>query len=143
MANSLDFDSILHNRLTRAILGALLGAVLLATAARADVAASRTGRLDSRAQRVPPEIQQGAFVEPRQYCEPLVHALVDGVTDDFQKVKTLHDWIAANIAYDVESFLSGARVDAAWEATLLRRKSVCQGYAALLEKMCQVANVTC
>ena len=115
----------------------------LGTAARADVAVYRTGQLDSRVQRVPSEIQQGVFAEPRRYCEPLVHALVDGVTDDFQKVKTLHDWIAENIAYDVESFLSGARVDAAWEDTLLRRKSVCQGYAALLEKMCQVANIPC
>ncbi len=66
----------------------------------------RTGTPDPRVQQVPEEITQGVFVDPDQFIGPLAGELVDGARDDFHKVKILHDWIAENIAYDVESYFS-------------------------------------
>lgn len=118
-------------------------AIPLIAASATDVAVYRTDRLDPRVQAVPAAIQQGVFLRPQQNIEPLVRSLLQGVSDDFHKVKILHDWVADNIAYDVESFLAGAQTDATWQNTLLRRKSVCHGYASLLEKMCQLAGIPC
>jgi len=113
------------------------------SAARADVAAYRTGRIDPRVNEVPAEIQTGVFAQPQRQIKPLVRWLIQNTNDDFQKVKILHDWIADNIAYDVDSYRDGVQIDSAWESTLRRRKSVCQGYAELMAQMCQLVGIRC
>jgi hypothetical protein len=105
--------------------------------------AYRTGKPDARVREVPAAVQQGVFSDPSRYLGPLVESLVKGVADPMLRVKILHDWIAENIAYDADSFFAGARVDTAWAATLRQRKSVCQGYAALLTEMCRLAGIRC
>ncbi|MEI8371541.1 MAG: transglutaminase domain-containing protein [Planctomycetota bacterium] len=112
-------------------------------AARADVAAYRTGKPETRISSVPDEIRQAIFTQPKETIEPLVHWLVRDVKDDFLKVKILHDWIADNIDYDTESLLAGRREWLPWQDTLTRRKAFCQGYAELLQKMCQIAAIPC
>ncbi len=103
----------------------------------------RTGQIDQRVHGVPAAIEQGVFADPERYLEPLVQALTVNVQDEFLKVKILHDWLAENIAYDVDSYLNNRRVDTAWTATLRSRKSICQGYSELLVKMCQAARIPC
>jgi hypothetical protein len=117
--------------------------VLLPTAGLADVAACRTGRIDARVGQVPPDIQQAALAQPQQSIEPLVRWLIRNANDDFHKVKILHDWIAENVVYDVESFLRGTARDATWETALLRRQAVCHGMSSLLDRMCRTANIPC
>jgi hypothetical protein len=112
-------------------------------AARTPASDYRTGTIDPRARRVPAEIRRGVFAEPERYLAPLVRSLIGGVGEEFHQVKILHDWVADNIAYDVESYLSGARVESAWENTLRRRKGVCHGYAVLLAEMCRLAGIPC
>ena len=114
---------------------------LVATAA--EPASYRTGRPDPRIATVPDDIRQTIFTQPEKAIEPLVRYLVADTADDFLKVKILHDWIADNIGYDVENYLSGGTPEASWQATLTRRKAFCQGYAQLLQKMCQLAGVPC
>ena len=64
--------------------------------------------------------------------------------DPFQRVKIIHDWVADNIAYDVNAFFQEeVRAETSWQATLRRGASVCSGYAALFEKMCQTAGIPC
>ncbi|MGA2033134.1 MAG: transglutaminase domain-containing protein [Thermoguttaceae bacterium] len=116
---------------------------LFAPAVRADAPACRTGRIDPRVARVPAEIQQAVFAQPETALAPLVGWLLGGGGNDFEKVKILHDWIAEYIAYDADTFLAGTTVDSSWQNTLRRRKAVCQGYAALLEKMCALAGIPC
>ena len=111
------------------------------TAAAADPASYRTGKAERRIAGVPAAIRQAIFTQPDGRLEPLVHWLVRDVKDDFLKVKILHDWIADNIDYDVESFFAGGPPESSWQATLTRRKAVCQGYAELLQKMCRVAGI--
>ena len=66
----------------------------------------RTNTLDRRVLQIPEEVQQRVFRDPGQFLEPLVRRLLYGARDDFHKTKLLHDWIADNIAYDVESYFS-------------------------------------
>ena len=117
--------------------------VVVALLADVDIASYRTGQIDARAVSVPAEIQRGFAAQPDQYVAPLVRWLVHDTADDFRKVKILHDWIAENIAYDVESYLAGVRVASTVENTLRQRKAVCHGYSTLLERMCQVAGIPC
>ena len=113
------------------------------TAALAFVAACRTGQIDPRVGKAPIEIQKDIFVQPEQQITPLVRWLVQNTGNEFQKVKILHDWIADNITYDVDSYRNAVQIDSAWQNTLRRRKSVCQGYAELMAQMCQIAGVPC
>ena len=39
--------------------------------------------------------------------------------------------------------MAGGSPESSWQATLTRRKAFCQGYAELLQKMCQIAGVPC
>jgi len=103
----------------------------------------RTNKMDPRVRRVPAEIQRGVFEDQERFLKPLVRFLTVGAKDDFHKVKILHDWLADNIAYDVESFFSGADVDSSPASTLKRRKGVCYGYAGLMVQMCELAGIPC
>lgn len=103
----------------------------------------RTGVMDARVRSVPVETQQGIFLDPDRYVVSLVQSLTTGVSDQWLKAKILHDWIADNLAYDVESFLAGTQVDASWAATLRQRKGICYGYAAVMLKLCQTAGIPC
>ena len=121
----------------------LLAPFICAPAARADVAAYRTGKTEARIAGVPDDMRQAIFARPKESIEPLVRWLLRDVSDDFLKVKILHDWVADNIDYDIESYLAGRPGEASWEATLTRRKAFCQGYAELMQKMCQIAGLPC
>lgn len=112
-------------------------------AVSADSAKYRTGKLETRNGSVPDEIRQAIFTQPKETIEPLVRWLVRDVKDDFLKVKILHDWIANNIDYDIEAYLAGRPGKSSWEDTLTHRKAFCQGYAELLQKVCQIAGISC
>lgn len=124
-------------------LPALLAVLLSCRAVNGDPASYRTGKPDPRIAGVPAAIRQAIFTQPDGTVEPLVHELLSDVKDDFLKVKILHDWVAGNVDYDLESYLAGGSPESSWQATLTRRKAFCQGYAELLQKMCQIAGVPC
>jgi len=103
----------------------------------------RTGVIDPRVTQVPREIQDGIFRDPGKHLPPLVKFLVDDARDDCHKVKRLHDWIADNIEYDVESYFAGTTSGSSEENSLVRRRAVCHGYGNLLERMCKEAGIPC
>jgi len=109
----------------------------------AGAAQYRTGALDPHVRQVPSDVECGVFVDPNQYLQPLVRVLIDGARDDFHKVKRLHDWIAENIAYDVESYFAGTQSGSTVDAALGGRRAVCFGYASLYNRMCTAADITC
>lgn len=109
----------------------------------AEPAQYRTGSLDPRSRAVPAEIQQGVFDDPSKHLEPLVRFLVAGGRDGFHNVKILHDWIADNIAYDVEAYFSDDEIQSSGPNTLKQRRGVCYGYGSLMEEMCDLAGIPC
>jgi len=108
-----------------------------------DPAQYRSQSLDPRVRQIPSYIQQGVFDDPDKHLEPLVRFLVAGGRDGFHKVKILHDWIADNIAYDVEAYFSDAETRSSGPNTLKQRRGVCHGYGSLMEEMCSLAGIPC
>ena len=119
------------------------GATTVVARPTGETAAYRTGTPDPRAVAVPADLQKGVLREPQRYLAKLVQHLIQGQTTDLGRAKALHDWIALNIRYDVEGFLSGALPSGRWEDTLQKGQSVCEGYASLFERMCSLAELTC
>lgn len=63
----------------------------------------------------------------------LAESIVHGLTTDGEKTLAIHDWVATNIAYDVEAYLDGSYARKPGDAlTIMRTKlAVCQGYSYL------------
>ena len=90
---------------------------------------------------IPSEIAKGVFQHPSAYIGKLVGYLGGKAKDDLGKVKLFHDWIADNIAYDANSYFKNRIPNQSYESVLKTRKSVCQGNANLLKKMCDLAGI--
>jgi hypothetical protein len=110
--------------------------------AGASILRVRASPMDPRVRSLPAALQKRVFVDPAGSIEPLVASLVSGTRDPFEKAKLVHDWIADNIAYDAEGFLSGRPGDNTWTGVLQSRKSVCAGYAELFDRMAGAAGLT-
>jgi hypothetical protein len=118
-------------------------ALLTVSRPRRDVTVYQARPIEDKAVHVPSKLMNAVFKSPQVYIEDLVTFLVEGEKDPFLKVKLIHDWIADNIAYDTEGYFSGNITSQAWANTLASRKSVCEGYAGLFEKMCGLAGFYC
>jgi transglutaminase-like putative cysteine protease len=106
----------------------------------------------SRLDAVTPEIEAGLTADPVTWAPLLTDALTDGLTDPLQKVRVIHDWIAANIYYDYwwyenyylvdpASSANDAFVDKSPCAVLKSRKTVCGGYSLLLWYLCRLEGI--
>ena len=77
------------------------------------------------------------------------YEIVDSITDpsmgDREKVKAVHDWLRRNVAYDLDSYLSGQFGSASYsmEGAILHGKSVCQGYAEAFQWMMELCGIEC
>jgi hypothetical protein len=101
----------------------------------------RTGKMETRVRRVPQNLTDQVFADPETVLPAVVSSLTNGISDQFLKAKTLHDWICDNIAYDTNMYFSG-RVTAQDYISVLKKKlAVCSGYANLFNKMCDLAGM--
>jgi hypothetical protein len=73
----------------------------------------------------------------------LVASLVDGIGDEAERARLIHDWVALNIGYDFPAFFSGSIPDQGALSVLASGKGVCQGYSNLFLAMCDEAGVPC
>ncbi len=98
--------------------------------------------MDSRVRRVPNEIQEKVFLEPKETLPQLVAVLTSGLTDTRAKVKVIHDWICDNIAYDTEVFDHPEISYKQYYYDVLQKKAgICSGYANLFNAMCFYAKI--
>jgi transglutaminase-like putative cysteine protease len=103
----------------------------------------RNAPLDKKVRQIPPSVFGGQSSNPDGALSALVTFLSQGSPNDFVTVKRLHDWVADNIAYDTPSFLSGKIPDQSYKAVLATRLAVCEGYATLFKKMCDIKGISC
>ncbi len=96
-----------------------------------------------RACTVPSSIAQRVFSTPADALPALVEYLVAGTPGPFERVRTIHDWIALNISYDVPMYLSGRVAAQSYQDVLRRKKGVCEGYAAVMIAMTRLAGLEC
>lgn len=63
----------------------------------------------------------------------LAESITYNLPTNLEKTRAIHDWVATNIAYDIDAFMEGTYVQKGWDALSLleTRKAVCQGYANL------------
>lgn len=92
----------------------------------------------------------------------LARELVQGVTSEVEKFRVIFRWIADNISYDYDLYLkivekekklrykpkkSSAFAERAskqiYRNMILKKKTICSGYATLLEYMCQEVGLQC
>lgn len=66
--------------------------------------------------------------------------IVSKESDPVQRIKALHDYVADRIAYDAESYFAGQYPPQDAETVFKTRKSVCAGYAKLLEALGKAAG---
>ncbi|MBN2465120.1 hypothetical protein JXD38_05815 [candidate division WOR-3 bacterium] len=98
---------------------------------------------DSHALVVPSDIYRRMEDDPSGGLEQLVQELLRGVTGEFHRAKVLHDWVADNISYDTRAYRTGSIGSQSFERTLRNRTAVCAGFAALYQKMCELAGLEC
>jgi hypothetical protein len=71
----------------------------------------------------------------------LVSQITAGVEDEGLKLKIIYDWIADYVHYDWDAYTSGERAVTAPYEVLPVRRTVCAGYARLLEEASKLAGV--
>ncbi|XP_067669741.1 uncharacterized protein [Haliotis asinina] len=76
--------------------------------------------------------------------EDLARYLSHEAKTDLEMVRAFYRWMALNICYDTESFLTKTHVYPSDPKSVLKyRISVCDGYAQLFEALCKVVSVPC
>jgi hypothetical protein len=97
--------------------------------------------MEARIRRVPQALMEQAFVDPAAALPEIVTSLTNGISDQFLKAKTLHDWICDTIAYDAEMYFSGRTTAQDYISVLRKKKAVCSGYTNLFNQMCELAGI--
>lgn len=102
----------------------------------------RIGVADPKAISIPSEIQNAVFKNPETGLPKLVAHLMEGTSDDFHKVKRLHDWITENIAYDSDLLLGLSDQGSRKVNDLLSlRRTTCGGFAGVFLRMAELAGL--
>jgi hypothetical protein len=101
----------------------------------------RTGKMEARVRRVPQNLMDQVFTDPETVLPAVVSPLTNGISDQFLKAKTLHDWICDNIAYDTNMYFSGRVTAQDYISVLKKKQAVCSGYTNLFNQMCTLAGM--
>jgi len=101
----------------------------------------RTNRMDSRVRNVGNELMENVFKDPERYLPDVVTRLTTGISDQFQRAKTINDWICDNIAYDVDTAFNRANRRQDYVSVLRIKRAVCSGYTNLFNQMCRLASI--
>ena len=92
------------------------------------------------------------WVDPRTYLSDniseavidLSYTICQNLTDDYQKVLAIHDWVAENLYYDMDDYYdTGSHSFAGVDDLLVNKTSVCQGYADLVTLLIRAQGIPC
>jgi transglutaminase-like putative cysteine protease/uncharacterized membrane protein len=79
-----------------------------------------------------------SYLLPSRYVESdsseiiqLAQQITENCYSDMDKTKAIHDWVAKNISYDSDAFLSNKNKEYSALDTLHNKKALCNGYANL------------
>jgi hypothetical protein len=77
----------------------------------------------------------------RKSPKKLAKYLVKPAASDSEKVRAFHTWITNNIKYDYKALLNYKQKDQSAKKTLKRGKAVCEGYANLMNALCEAQKI--
>ena len=86
-------------------------------------------------------LKDSTRINPEIYLPILTEILTSGISDQFRKVKIIHDWITTEIKYDTETYLRYSDLVSETYEVLRQKKGICVGYCNLFNKMCGYANI--
>lgn len=133
--NSKNADSVLSSKAKRTI-------DLYST--EDSIAASyRTDIIHLKAASIPANLSKNLFEDPGSNLKEVVNYLIKGASDDFVRIKVLHDWICYNIDYDTELFFTDSSKKQNYIEVLKGKKAISSGFSALLKEMCSLAGFDC
>ncbi len=94
-----------------------------------------------RAAGVPADLLNKVRTTPKDALKALVEYLTSGISEEYEKIRILHDWVALNTVYDTEAYFSGS--DSYYDPyeVAVHGKSVCEGYVNLLQEMSDIARL--
>jgi transglutaminase-like putative cysteine protease len=101
----------------------------------------QTGSSDKSIRNLPQEIKKYQKKDPEKFLNMLASYITENSTNDFERVKKAHDWIALNIRYDMKSFLSGSIPSQRSTDVLKTGLSVCAGYADIFHALCDIMKI--
>jgi len=123
----------MDSRRLAAALVFLCAAVCICNCAAAPPDAAILAQIDERVNRTPPEAAAS--------IQSLADYLAKPAANEMQKVRAIYAWIVRNIDYDVAALATGDPGDQSAQATLARRKAVCDGYSQLFEALARAAGL--
>lgn len=86
-------------------------------------------------------LKDSTRTNPEKFLPILTERLIAGISDPFEKVKIIHDWITTEIKYDTEPHLRYSDLIAETYEVLRHNRGICVGYSNVFNKMCGYANI--
>lgn len=94
---------------------------------------ARIALIDAHALATPPYVESAPSTLVRYLSQP--------ARDDIEKARAIFRWVADRISYDVDAYLSNKLTTVNAEDVLRQRRSICDGYATLFEKLGREAGM--
>jgi len=90
-------------------------------------------------------INPGAYLSDKipEEIQALSDKIVQDAKSDYEKALLIYKWVVENIYYDFDAYYSGSYRDTSASAVLANRRSVCEGYANLLQALLQAQGIPC
>jgi transglutaminase-like putative cysteine protease len=93
---------------------------------------------------VTPSREYEEVVDTLNRVRELSNSLCEGLTNDYDKVKKLHDYVAENVYYDFEASEDFANLETiSLKHVLEYKRTICAGYANLFSALCDAQGIYC
>ncbi len=91
----------------------------------------------------PRNIDTAVKENPRKNLPYLIEYIRENSADEAEMFRYAHDWVAQNVAYDVEALRGESRKVTDAYGVLQYGKSVCAGYSNALQLLCDELGIEC
>ena len=98
---------------------------------------------DPSMRRLPDRIMSKKQSDVPEFVRLLAEYINENSSNDYERVKKAHDWVALNIRYDTQSFFSGRYSSQTFDAVIKRGSGVCAGYADVFKYLCDAIGLEC
>uniref|UniRef100_A0A3B1JMY2 Transglutaminase-like domain-containing protein n=1 Tax=Astyanax mexicanus TaxID=7994 RepID=A0A3B1JMY2_ASTMX len=75
--------------------------------------------------------------------ETIAQTIINGTTNDLERLRAVWIWLCDNIEYDVEGFLGVTKKLYSPDDVIRTGKAVCSGYAGVCLQLCNVVGIEC
>ncbi len=90
---------------------------------------------------VPNRITVAVQEAPEEQLPLLISFIRENSADEAEMFRYAHDWVAQNVAYDVEAYRGGEQAVTDAYGVIAYGKSVCAGYAEVLKLLCDELGI--